>query len=658
VDGWLCGDCKSLNTPRAKSCYRCNVPRRFGESAQDPDTVAITRDGGFTTGASTTVAPGRAPSHGAPPGALPPGALPPGTLPPGAAAAAAAARPRPTVTDARSSRGRSRVLLLLLIATTAWTALTTSMVLARGGTLGLVMDLLGGDEGVLSTVLLVGLVGTLLSLVTAIAWFVWFDRVLRNVPALTGQWPDSGRFGAVGWWLVPVVGFIKAPRIVGDVYHRLTVAGTPGLWLLGAWALTWIGGTVGAAIATRVIAFLPFGIETSIGLSDLITLLGQASYVVAGILAVAIVLSIEHASAAALMAAATAGPDTVGPDTRGPMAAPTASDLGDVPLLRPIQRPPPASTRPILFARPATRTSAPSDGSVVATPAGWDSFGELATRRHGAVPRWVMVMAGMAVLLAVVGGIVIAGPRDGRPGDLGAAIADGLATPTPAPTPSLPVVRPTPRPTERPAATPEAWRAAADRLAATTFARSWTGRLALDATLRVGTREPATWTLDVARAGDTEWSRSRVTGPGIEPTTTEMALLARSVFERVAGVWERRDRGVADQPTEPLFGVRDPGDLVHVRSFKEDGQRLHEFTMTDASDLLALGFLRSAGGGSMDRTAATVIADDDGRPVRASLTYTGATRAGRTKLVIEVAYRDVGGTFTIGSPRDGNPVVD
>ena len=79
----------------------------------------------------------------------------------------------------------------------------------------------------------------LLTIVTAIAWFIWFDRVLRNVPPLTGQWPDTGRAAAIGWWFVPIVGFIKAPRIVGDVYHRLLrPRARPGLWLLALWVLT------------------------------------------------------------------------------------------------------------------------------------------------------------------------------------------------------------------------------------------------------------------------------------------------------------------------------------------------------------------------------------------------------------------------------------
>ena len=111
-------------------------------------------------------------------------------LPPGAAKAAEA-RGRPTLTDARSSRGRSRLLLVLLALATTWSALTLAMLLARGGTLGLLMDMLASDTGVLSTVMLVSGIGVLLTVLTALAWFWWFDRVLRDVPPLTGQWPEQ-----------------------------------------------------------------------------------------------------------------------------------------------------------------------------------------------------------------------------------------------------------------------------------------------------------------------------------------------------------------------------------------------------------------------------------------------------------------------------------
>ena len=106
--------------------------------------------------------------------------------------------------------------------------------------------------------------------------------------------------------------------------------------------------------------------------------------------------------------------------------------------------------------------------------------------------------------------------------------------------------------------TPEAWKVAAEHLASTTYASDWTGRMTLDATLRIGDRDPITWTLSVARAGTNEWSKRRVVTPLTGPMVRETVVLARSVWEREnGGEWLRRDRGFGDQPTDPLFGVPD-----------------------------------------------------------------------------------------------------
>ena len=189
---------------------------------------------------------------------LPPAAEPrPGVLPPGAAKAAAA-RGRPSISDARSSRGRSRVLVLLLGLSTAWSALTLAMLLARGGTLGLLMVLVtvagvGPVHGPAS----VSMVGMLLTVVTALAWFVWFDRVLRNVPPLTGQWPDSGRAAAIGWWLVPVVGPRQGAAHRGRRLRPPRGRGNARPVALGLWVITWIGGTVAPWIAERVLRSCP-----------------------------------------------------------------------------------------------------------------------------------------------------------------------------------------------------------------------------------------------------------------------------------------------------------------------------------------------------------------------------------------------------------------
>ena len=216
-------------------------------------------------------------------------------LPPGAARAAEA-RGRPTVSDARSSEAGAWLLLVLLALATTWSALTLAMLLARGGTLGLLMDMLASDTGVLSTVMLVSGIGLLLTVVTALAWFWWFDRVLRNVPPLTGQWPDSAgapRRRAGGWSPSSAWSRRRASWATSTTGWPWRAPPACGCWACGS--SRWIGGTVAPWIAERVLGFLPLPLDLTLGLSDLISLLSQLSYIVAGVLAIALVLSIEHA---------------------------------------------------------------------------------------------------------------------------------------------------------------------------------------------------------------------------------------------------------------------------------------------------------------------------------------------------------------------------
>jgi hypothetical protein len=266
--------------------------------------------------------------------------------------------------------------------------------------------------------------------------------------------------------------------------------------------------------------------------------------------------------------------------------------------------------------------------------------------------------------VATFAGVMLAGPRAQKPDSIddvvNEVLINGLPTPTPRPTLPQPTYRaPTPAPTPVPTPSPDPWLAAAEHLVASTYDAAWTGRMALEAQLVIGDRDPLAWTLNVARDGGTEWSKRKIVVPLDGPLTTEAVLLDRTLWTRFAGEpWERRDRGFGDQPTDPLLGVSDVDDLTFVRAFKQGGQVRYEYAIEGGNDLLALEYLRDVGASGLDRSSATVITDATGDPVRLELVYTGSARGGKAKLTVDVAFKDVGGDFSIQSPKDGAPVVD
>lgn len=257
MDGWLCQDCRSVNSPSASNCYSCWTPRKFAE-APDPAT------------------------------------LPPGVTPE-QAHAERQEQLRPKLGDARSSRRRSWIVLACITGTVAFSALNLAFLGAKGGSLGIALAFLSGEWSTFGVLVALSVVGGVLAVAAAIAWFVWFDRVLANVPALTGKWPEVSRVMAVVWWLIPVVGQLKGTFVVGHVYSLMAVAGSPGLWLLGLWGITWLGGTIAPGIAGFVVGWAPLPLEESVRLQDLISNVGQISYIAAGFFAAALILALEHA---------------------------------------------------------------------------------------------------------------------------------------------------------------------------------------------------------------------------------------------------------------------------------------------------------------------------------------------------------------------------
>jgi hypothetical protein len=272
MEGWFCSDCKSLNGQRMTRCYSCNTPRKFAEAA-------VMRRSGEIVTTSPAVTPVPATDGSATPVILGRGARP---VP-------------PDLSHYRPSTSLDVPVMLLLALCVGHAALTMMLVTTRGGVFGLAATLVGGSDYPMSWFLpLVASRFTLLA-VTAALWFAWFDRVLQNVPVLTGMWPENSRQGAVGWWLVPGANLVRGPRVVGDVFDRLTVPGSPGLWLLAIWAASFIGAFVVPAIANRVLAFAPLPEDAYRQLAGLVSMVGQTLEIVAGLLAIGIVITLEHA---------------------------------------------------------------------------------------------------------------------------------------------------------------------------------------------------------------------------------------------------------------------------------------------------------------------------------------------------------------------------
>jgi hypothetical protein len=589
-------------------------------------------------------------------------------------------------------------VVALLVATAAGHALSMAMFIRQGGSMNLLLSILEQRVDQLAMALGASVLAGLLTLATAIAWWVWFDRVLQNVPPLTGQWPDVGRFAAFGWWLVPIAGLIKAPRIVGDVYAKLSVPGTPGLWLLALWVLTWIGGTVGPWVLSRVLGFVPLDLEAALAVQDLVAYGGQALLVAAAFFAVALVMAIEHAQDVRVEGGGSGAlPADLLPPPAPPVTVPNRFAQTLTPFADELRRPVDPDSLPLgsmtassagaaditwagldggaseTVDRPAIGTPLPADdlpvltpvvlgprvqASATTAPASRRAFGLLppvGARPDPVAPAPLLAMV-VFVVFGLVGGFAFAGAPIQRPSrgalELAAAGAMNRQLPTP---PPLPTVQRTTAPVVRPTPTPEpADRRAARLLIETTFPEEYRGRTDLDLKMVISGR---TFTMRGAsvRAGDTEWSRLDSDIPGM--VRTEQVLLDKHVWERRGGDWARRNRVYGDQPLQPLFNLHDLDQLVFLGTVEERGRRLYRYRWDGGTDKIGRALLAQVPGARIQRSNGSVLATADGVPVRTEVTYDAKSSAGKIKLLLTLSYSEVGTDFAIRSPLEGSPVV-
>jgi hypothetical protein len=206
ADTWVCGNCRSINPTRSRTCYRCKSPQTL---AMDP--------------ASTT---------------------PPAVILDDAPVEKKLEIARRAGATDRSSASAAWMVRLAVV-------VVTILTLAR---IGFDVWVLGQEPtddldqllATLDPILLVILGAAWLA--SFAAWGAWLRRVVANVPALGGGWPGTSPDAAFLSAAIPGSNLVWGTAVMRDVISRLSPPGSAALGLLTGWwiatvlaALPWIG---------------------------------------------------------------------------------------------------------------------------------------------------------------------------------------------------------------------------------------------------------------------------------------------------------------------------------------------------------------------------------------------------------------------------------
>jgi len=105
---------------------------------------------------------------------------------------------------------------LVLAALAAVSGLFQMELISRAGTTGITVAEAAAND---ARQQLVGVVQLGLWVATGVAFFVWFHRVHRNLPALGGRGLKYTPGWAVGWFFVPFLNFVRPPQVMSEVWH-------------------------------------------------------------------------------------------------------------------------------------------------------------------------------------------------------------------------------------------------------------------------------------------------------------------------------------------------------------------------------------------------------------------------------------------------------
>ncbi len=253
---WVCGACRSINQPRQERCYRCRTPRHLTEA--DPEQLVVAGEG----------------------------------------STASRVDPKAIVGTYQPSGDRAFALQLLLVVTAVLS------VIQRVMGAGLVEHVLAGDLSALRDrydLLALGL-GLLLSAgATLVAWGLWLSRVVENLPAIGGGWPNVTAQMAFIETFLPGINLFRIPAILRDVLRRLD-AESGERYIVAAW-LGLVGGIFLPWIVGRVAGFVPLGLDDRVRLDLAVSGVAEGLTVVGVIFLVMVVRWVEtheEAKAAAI----------------------------------------------------------------------------------------------------------------------------------------------------------------------------------------------------------------------------------------------------------------------------------------------------------------------------------------------------------------------
>ena len=254
---WVCQDCRSVNADRAKRCYKCGVPRSVAEMSE------------------------------------------------ASASSSAAAATQATTVLSRAARIGARYRLTWPLAVVVAPLIVASTVLYLA-TASYDAQVLAHPRAISQAELthLTGLVLPLVgvTLLGVVFWSIWIALVTANVPALTGAWTPHGPIAAFLAVFIPIIGFKRPYTIVRDVLSVLTGAAIGPLLI----AMFWWWSLLVAWFGPAVIVVVLVATSSVADSMSVVIQFEEFAYVVAAVLALAVLALVELAEQRALRDRATA----------------------------------------------------------------------------------------------------------------------------------------------------------------------------------------------------------------------------------------------------------------------------------------------------------------------------------------------------------------